>query len=121
MWSEALAILARADRAHPAVFWPSSGGWEPPIDIWETETGLLVVVALPGVPRENIEFTIANGELRVRGIRRWPMLKRPALVHRIEVPNGRFERRVPLPLGTFQLVGTNHADGCLSLNLKRLA
>ena len=121
MWSEALAILARSDRVHREVFWPTAGGWEPPIDILETETELLVIVALPGVQREDMEFAIADGELLVGGIRRWPTLKRPARVHRIELPHGRFERRVPLPPGAFQLVGTDYVDGCLSVNLRRLA
>jgi len=121
MWSEALAILARSGRAHREVFAPTAGGWEPPIDILETETGLLVVVALPGVRREDMTFAVADGELMVRGIRRWPAVKLPARVHRIELPHGRFERRVPLPPGTFQPAGTDHVDGCLSINLRRLA
>lgn len=121
MWSEALAILARADRVHREVFWPTAGGWEPPIDILESDTGLLVVVALPGVRSEDMEFVVADGELRIRGIRRWPTLKQPIRVHRIELPHGRFERNLPLPSGTFQLAGTDHVDGCLCVNLRRLA
>ena len=121
MWSEALAILVRTDRIHREAFWPTAGGWEPPIDVLETETGLLVVVALPGVRREDIEFAITDGELLVRGTRRWPTLHRPARVHRIELPHGRFERHLKLPAGAYQLVDTHHADGCLVLTLRRLA
>ena len=42
MWSEALQMLARADRLHREVFNPpgaagSAAGWEPPVDVLETE------------------------------------------------------------------------------------
>ena len=121
MWSEALFVLSRTDRARQDVFRPTIGGWEPPVDVLETETGLLVVVALPGVRREEMEFAIANGELIVRGIRRWPAARRPTKVYRIELPHGSFERRLPLPPGAFQLAGHVHADGCLVLTLRRLA
>jgi HSP20 family protein len=120
MWSEALAALARTDRLHRDDFRPTSTGWEPPIDVLETEAGLLVVVALPGVRREDMEIVIGRGELVVRGTRRWPTLQRPARVHRIELPHGRFERHLPLPPGTYHLAGQDHADGCLLLTLRRL-
>ncbi len=120
MWSQALAVLANTERLHRDVFRPTATGWEPPIDVFETETGLLVVVALPGVRRDDMEIVIGHGELHVRGTRRWPTLQRPARVHRIELPHGRFERRLPLPPGTYQLVGQDHADGCLLLTLRRL-
>jgi HSP20 family molecular chaperone IbpA len=120
MWSEALAILARADRVTLSAFTPTRSGWEPPIDVLETEAGLIVVVALPGVPRDEMDFGVANNELLVRGTRRWPATQGPARVHRIELPHGRFERRLPLPPGAYQLVDGTHSDGCLIINLRRL-
>jgi HSP20 family protein len=120
MWSQALAVLARTDRLHRDVFQPTATGWEPPIDVLETETGLLIVVALPGVRREDMEVVIGRGELLVRGTRRWPTPQRPVKVHRMELPHGRFERRLPLPTGAYQLMGQDHADGCLVLTLRRL-
>lgn len=120
MWSEALALLARADRPHRDSFQPTASGWEPPVDVLETEDGLLVVVALPGVRPEEIGVVIGNGELMVRGTRRWPTRRRLTRVHRIELPHGRFERRLPLPSGAYQLVGQDQQDGCLLLTLRRL-
>ncbi len=121
MWSEALALLARTGQQQREVFRLTGSGWEPPIDILETETGLLVIVALPGVRSDDMEIVVGNGELTVRGSRRWPTLQRPARAHRIELPHGRFERRLPLPPGAYQLVDQDHKDGCLVLTLKRLA
>jgi HSP20 family protein len=120
MWSQALAALASAERLHRDVFVPTTAGWEPPIDVLETEAGLLIVVALPGVRREEMEILVGGGELVVRGTRRWPTQQRPVCVHRIELPHGHFERRLPLPAGSFNLIGQDHADGCLLLTLVRL-
>ena len=118
-WSAASAIPAR-ERLHPEVACPDEDGWEPAIDILETETGLLIVVALAGVRREDIETIIALGQLLVRGIRRWPLSQLPARVHRVELPHGCFERRLPLPPGTYRLRGQEHVDGCLLLTLPRV-
>lgn len=121
MWSEALGVLERTDRVGREVFRLTGSGWEPPIDVLETATGLLVVVALPGVRVDEMEIVIAGGVLTVRGTRRWPVLDRLTRAHRIELPHGRFERRLPLPHGTYQLAGQEHTDGCLILTLRRLA
>jgi HSP20 family protein len=120
LWVEALSALARTDRLHRGVFRPTDRGWEPPVDVLETATGLLVVIALPGVRRNEMEIVIGNGELMVRGTRRWPTPERPVRVHRVELPHGQFERRLPLPPGTFRLDTTEHEDGCLRLILRRL-
>ena len=47
MWSETLTVFARAERRQREVFQLTETGWEPPVDVLETETGLLVIVALP--------------------------------------------------------------------------
>jgi HSP20 family protein len=119
MWSRALVVLARNNQQQE-VFRPTIGGWEPPVDVLETEAGLVVVVALPGVRRDEMEIVVGNGELLVRGTRRWPDLERPTRVHRVELPHGRFERQLPLPPGAFRLVSDEYTDGCLLLTLQRL-
>jgi len=121
MWSETLGVLARTDRFGREVFQLTGSGWEPPIDVLETAAGLMVVVALPGVRVDEMETVIAGGMLTVRGTRRWPVLNGVARAHRIELPHGRFERRLPLPHGTYQLAEQEHIDGCLILTLRRLA
>lgn len=121
MWSETLGVLARADRVGREVFRLTGSGWEPPVDVLETAAGLLVVVALPGVRPDEMETVIAGGILTVRGTRHWPVPDRSVRAHRIELPHGRFERRLPLPHGTYQLAGQEHTDGCLILTLRRLA
>jgi HSP20 family protein len=120
MWIDALTVLARTEQLHQDAFRPTEIGWEPPVDVLETDDGLLVVVALPGVRPDEIEIILEQSSLSVRGVRRWPVRKQPARVHRVELPHGRFERRLPLPHGAYQLAGQDHLDGCLLLTLRKL-
>ncbi len=113
-------MVSRASRLQLEIYQATASGWEPPVDILETDSGLLVVVALPGVRRGDMEVVVGEGELLVRGTRRWPVSSRPARVHRVELPHGRFERRLPLPPGAYQLDEQEHTDGCLLLTLRRL-
>jgi HSP20 family molecular chaperone IbpA len=39
----------------------------------------------------------------------------------MELPYGRFERRVALPPGRFELSGRDLVDGCLTVTLRKLS
>ena len=49
MWTQALSALARTERLHREAFRPAPRGWEPPVDLLETDDALIIVAALPGV------------------------------------------------------------------------
>ena len=66
-----------------------------------------------------MEVVIDHGEVLIKGVRRWPALRRPSRVFQAELPHGLFARRLPLPPGTYRLVGQEHVDGCLQLTLQR--
>ncbi len=102
------------------MFRPTDAGWEPPVDIFETDIDLLVVIALPGVRHNEVKILIDGGELSVTGTRRWPVVCAPVRVHRVEMPHGRFERRLPLPTGFYRLDAHEFVDGCLLLKLGKL-
>jgi HSP20 family molecular chaperone IbpA len=42
------------------------------------------------------------------------------VIYRLEIPYGRFERRIPLPTGRYQLADRRLENGCLVLALRRL-
>jgi HSP20 family protein len=124
MWSEACEMLARAERLHREFFRPihSASGlanWEPPVDILETEREVLVFVALPGVSADRVEMAIEGSELVVAGIRTLPSELQTAVIHRLELPQGRFERRVRLPTGAYSSIRRSTVDGCLLIALRR--
>jgi HSP20 family protein len=120
MWSEACDQLARAERLHRQFFQPRhSGAWEPPVDILETEREVLIFVALPGVSLDKAEAVIDGADLIIAGTRVLPPELRTAIIHRIELPQGRFERRVRLPTGRYRDVRRSAADGCLVITLRK--
>ncbi len=121
MWVDALAAVARAERLRREFFHPASPGWEPPVDLLETDEGLILVVALPGVRAADVDLVIGGGEIGVIGNRRLPAVRGPARIHRMELPHGRFERRVALPPGAYELVRRDLADGCLTVVLRKLS
>ncbi len=124
MWSEALQMLARAERLHREVFNPprrSQRGisWEPPTDVLETEDAVLVFVALPGVDPEKVELAIHGGGLTIAGERALPVEARTAIIHRLELPQGRFARQIPLPAGRYEKPRSVVANGCLVIRLPK--
>src|SRR5262245_59110891 len=125
MWSEAFALMARAERLHREVFRPIGSSarapaWEPPVDILETVGEVLVVVALPGVEADRIETAIVDGDLVVAGTRVLPRELQSATIHRLELPQGRFERRVRLPGGTYRQPRRVVVNGCLLVRLEKV-
>jgi HSP20 family protein len=124
MWSEAFEMLARADRLHREIFRPVPStsrrpAWEPPVDILETARQVLVLVALPGVTSEGVEAAIEGSELVIAGTRILPRELRTAIIHRLELPQGRFERRVRLPNGTYSDIHRSSSEGCLLITLDK--
>jgi HSP20 family molecular chaperone IbpA len=124
MWSEACDMLARAERLHREFFRPARSVsrfpvWEPPVDMLETEREVLVLMALPGVEPEHVEAVIDNADLLVAGIRVLPAELQTAVIHRLELPQGRFERRVRLPAGRYSSVRRSTVQGCLVITLQK--
>lgn len=120
---EAFDMLREADRLHRQFMTLAHGRagpcWEPPIDIVEEARAFLVRVALPGVKAGDVEIRTDGARLSVVGHR--PAAIAGAVVHRLEIPYGRFERTIDLPPGRYDLVEHTLADGCLLMKLRRLA
>ena len=117
-------MLLRAERLRREFYRPGVASrqgvsWEPPVDILETMREVLVLVALPGVAAERVEAVIDDGELLIAGVRVFPPELQTAVIHRLELPQGRFERRVRLPAGTYSDVRRTSIDGCLLIKLEK--
>jgi HSP20 family molecular chaperone IbpA len=123
MWSEAFEVLARAERMHRQFFPPSSSpspvAWEPPVDVLETERAVLVLVALPGVDFNEVKAVINQSELLISGCRTYPEEMRTAIIHRLELPQGRFERRIRLPAGRYSAIHRSDSNGTLLITLEK--
>jgi HSP20 family molecular chaperone IbpA len=124
MWSEALDMLSRAERLRNQMFQPQTTRaapcWEPPVDVLETDREVLVLAALPGVDPDKVEAVIHDGALLIAGQRVLPRELRIAVIHRLELPQGRFERRIPLPPGRYDGVRRAAVNGCLVVSLTKV-
>jgi len=125
MWTQAVELMDEAARLHRQFFRPNSSAqaftvWEPPIDVFEDEREILVLVAMPGVAADRVEVMYEPHQIIVRGVRPQPLRESGYLVRRLEIPYGAFERRIPLPAGRFEVSRSELVQGCLVVTLTKL-
>ncbi len=125
MWSEACRRLERAESMHRRYYGiagqAADYAWEPPADVYETEREILIQIALPGVESGRMQVSVESGVLLVRGERALPAVPGPAVIRRMELPYGRFERRIALAPGRYEFGRRQLADGLLYLTLRKIA
>ena len=81
---------------------------------------VLIIVALPGIDADQVETVIEDSALRVSG--RASTAGTAYCGHSsMELPQGRFERRIPLPPGRYAAVRRSAANGCLLVSLHKTA
>jgi HSP20 family protein len=124
MWDEALHALEQAERRHRR-FYGLTGVrstqplWEPPADIFESESEILVTIALPGVRPDSINVQITPNGIVVSAERALPQEFETMRIRRLEIPYGRFERQLELADGRYAVRERCIADGCLTLRLTK--
>lgn len=124
MLAEAVELLHTADRLQRQFFRIGAPGesprWEPPVDMYVNERELSLLIALPGVTPERFEVTLEAQTIVVRGERSFGADVGSSTVLRMEIPYGRFERRIALPAGGFRVREMLLENGCLKITLERL-
>ena len=70
--------------------------FEPPVDVWENDTDVIVEAELPGSRSSEIDLRLESGSLVLSGELR-ENAEPGGTYLRIERPRGRFHRVVPLP------------------------
>lgn len=125
MWAEACEMLERAERLHRQFFHlgvahEHGPTWEPPVDLYESPNEIGILVALPGVEPSRVQVKIEDGVLVVTGVRPMPAAEGSAVIRRLEIPHGRFERRIELSVGRYELRRREMVNGCLVLTLGKL-
>ncbi len=126
MWAQAVAMLARAERTERSQGQtseprraPKPASWTPAVDVIETGLAVMILVSLPGVAPEAVEAVLEDGAVVVSGRRTLPPELQTAVIHRLELPMGRFERRIPIPPGRYDGVRRDTRDGCLLISLHK--
>ena len=124
MWAHALELMTQAGRMQQQFFRLASAPraqavWEPPADVFEDDSEVVVVVALPGVAADAVEVTMEPGALLVRAQARFPFAGGRHVVRRLEIPYGFFERRIPLQFAGLEAGTRESVNGCLVLRLRK--
>lgn len=125
MWAQACDLIDQAERLHRQFFHltfseRAPAMWAPPVDVFEDEREVVVIVAMPGVPPDRVEVISEPGAIVVRGMRSLALAGTPRRVRQLEIPYGAFERRIGLPAGPLQLGDPELVQGCLVLKLTKI-
>jgi HSP20 family protein len=105
------------DRGHEDV--TSRGAWLPPVDIYETDGKEIVLKAeVPGLKRDDIDLTVENNTLTIKGQRRRDDSVKEDRYHRVERVYGPFSRSFTLPNTVDPgRVRAEYRDGVLTVSL----
>ncbi len=95
--------------------------WAPAIDMYETDEKLTVEVELPGLEAKDVEISLEDDVLRIRGERRFSSEVKEENYHRIERAYGMFERSIPLPRKVDEeKVSATVSDGVLKIEMPKV-
>jgi len=97
----------------------TSGAWVPPVDIYQNgDTELVLKAELPDMVREDIDVTVDNGTLTIKGEKKFAGEPKEEQFHRIERRYGAFSRSFSLPQTVDATkVSAEYKNGVLTVKL----
>ena len=94
--------------------------WSPAVDIFETETEIMVKAELPGIERKDIALNLDNNVLTLKGERKFEKETRQENYHRIERSYGVFSRAFSIPaIVDEEKIRADYKDGILTIALPK--
>ncbi|HAZ94343.1 MAG TPA: heat-shock protein Hsp20 [Porticoccaceae bacterium] len=94
--------------------------WMPPVDIQEGDNEFVIKADIPGVNRKDIEISMANGVLSIRGERKIEKNEEHNGYYRTECSHGIFHRRFSLPDSADpDKIVAKDKDGVLTITLSK--
>src|SRR5215204_7476783 len=95
--------------------------WTPQLDLYETETALILEADLPGVQEKNVSVEIENDELILAGERTFERVTTSGSFHCSERRAGHFIRRLHLPASVNrEEIRAEFINGVLRVTLPRV-
>ncbi len=111
-------LLQRDDETSRVV----GGDWVPAVDIKDEPSRYVIRADIPGVKPDDIEVTMENGVLTIRGERRFEETEERENFRRIERSHGLFYRRFTLPDNTdAEAIQATGKDGVLEVTIPKSA
>ncbi len=104
-------------------FWDTKSfgmGWNPDIDIAETDSEIVVKAEIPGVDPKEMDISIVDDKLTIKGEKKEEKEDKGKSYHRVERSYGSFTRTIALPahVKTDEIVAKNH-QGVLEITLPK--
>ena len=98
----------------------TSFGWEPPMNVFETDTDFVVVMDIAGMDQKDIAVFTDGSILRISGVRKDGSTQGRKQFHALEIQVGPFQRLigVPVPIEPSSLTN-KYANGLLEIRLKK--
>lgn len=123
-WSEMSGVQNEVNRIFEDFFTRSTTEgnaiFAPPLDIAESENEIVVKVEVPGIAQKDIDITVHDGVLTVKGEKRVEKDDKNLQWHRIERSYGSFARSLTLPNTVNQEnIKAAYKDGVLTLTLAK--
>jgi len=108
----------RNDTIHTVGWQVTSSLWNPPTDVYETETDYVVRIEVAGMRESDFEIAFNNGILLVRGIRSDTPERRG--YHQMEIHFGKFSTSIGVP-GPIDLDASaaEYKDGFLIIRMPK--
>jgi len=100
--------------------WYAEGRFVPAVDIREDGDAITLTAEVPGMSKEDIEVSVDNGVLTLRGEKKEEQTREGDNYHRVERRYGRFERHIQLPQGVdTDKIEATYKDGVLRLTMPK--
>jgi len=94
--------------------------WVPPLDVSETKNDVVVKAELPGIDPKEVEVTLSNGVLTIKGEKKQEKEEKDENFHLVERSYGAFVRSVKLPVDVQEdKVKASYKDGVLKIVLPK--
>lgn len=117
-------MLGRYSRIGGRNGWSAEGQrvaeWRPAADISETDKAYIIKAELPEVRKEDVEVSVHDGVITIKGERRYEKTDESEQQHRIESFYGQFSRSFSLPTDVDQSgISAESRDGVLRVVLPK--
>ena len=112
-------LQQQLSRAFSAGGWPTTQEF-PAINVWTSANGALARTEIPGFDSHDIDVSLVNDTLTIKGLRNPDRLPDGHKCHRQERGSGQFSRSLRLPFAVeYDKVQARFHDGVLEVTLPR--
>lgn len=98
----------------------SSEGWQPAVDVYETNDNIVILMDTAGLDLNNLAITAENKRIIVEGRRNLPKRGNVCCIHQLEIEMGYFKRSISFPVSVkFDKPVFSCTNGILEIRLSK--